>query len=151
MLNNHNGGSGGARIEWLILADSAQVVDNKLYLLGGGWDSIAAPNGFPIQHQMAIALSVLVPWAETTQKRAFEVEILNEQGASQVKVNGELEVPGNPGVMPGEIRRSQIALAISLKLEKQGKYSVNAHVDGGDPVSSSFNVSLGFNMAQRPR
>ncbi len=150
MLNNHNGG-GAARIEWLVLADSAQVVGNKLYLLGGGWDSIAAPNGFPIQHQMASALSVLVPWQETTQKRAFEVEILNEQGVSQVKVNGELEVPGNPGVMPGEIRRSQIALAISLKLEKQGKYAVTARIDGGEPVHSSFNVSLGFNMAQRPR
>ena len=32
-------------VEWLILADSAQVIGNKLYLLGGGWDQLAVNTG----------------------------------------------------------------------------------------------------------
>jgi len=34
-------------VEWLILADAAQVVGNKLYLMGGGWDKLTINNVFP--------------------------------------------------------------------------------------------------------
>ena len=43
-------------IEWLILADSAQIVGNKLYLLGGGWD---VAHGIA-QQQLGLVLCLLV-------------------------------------------------------------------------------------------
>ena len=30
-------------VDWLILADSAQVTGGKLYMLGGGWDRLTVP------------------------------------------------------------------------------------------------------------
>ena len=48
-------------IEWLILADGAQVVGNKLYLMGGGWDKLQINGGFPKQHATGIALAIKVP------------------------------------------------------------------------------------------
>ena len=42
-------------IEWLILADAAQVTGNKLYLLGGGWDRLNVNRDFPVNQHCAIA------------------------------------------------------------------------------------------------
>ena len=41
----------------MLLADAAQAVDNKLYVLGGGW-SVTGPDPAP----SAIALKIDVPW-----------------------------------------------------------------------------------------
>lgn len=68
------------KLEWLILADSAQVIGNKLYLLGGGWDRVTINKGFPALHPMAVALSFRVPWEETNRKHKFEVEIVTADG-----------------------------------------------------------------------
>ena len=54
-------------VEWLILADSAQVTGGKLFLLGGGWDRVTA-NSFPFAHNMSIAVSFRVPWCPVSSK-----------------------------------------------------------------------------------
>ena len=45
--------------DFLILADSAQVQGEKLFMLGGGWSQIWAKT-FPAQHQMAVAAGILL-------------------------------------------------------------------------------------------
>src|SRR5437773_10351851 len=54
-------------LEWLILADSAQVVGNKLYLAGGGWDLLTINAEFPHDQIIGLAASFGVPWSETNQ------------------------------------------------------------------------------------
>ena len=70
-------------VEWLILADSAQVLGNKLYLLGGGWDLLTVNREFPVDQRCAVALSVRVPWNETNQKHTFELEVAGEEPATE--------------------------------------------------------------------
>ena len=45
---------GSPEIEWLILADEAELVNGKLYMMGGGWDRITA-QVLPWQQHMAVA------------------------------------------------------------------------------------------------
>ena len=59
-------------IEWLILAEAAQVVGQKLYLLGGGWDRLSIAKT-PMYYNMAVAASFKVPWNETNVKHSFEI------------------------------------------------------------------------------
>ena len=57
-----------AQIELLTLANHAEVQNGLLYLSGAGWDRVtrAYKEGKkPRPQHFAIALSVLVPWAET--------------------------------------------------------------------------------------
>jgi len=56
-------------IEWVILADAAEVINNKLYLMGGGWDVLRIGRPFPTQQQVAFAISIRVEWTETNQRR----------------------------------------------------------------------------------
>ena len=65
-------------VEWLIIADAAQVVGGKL--LGGGYDRVTLPKGPPAGHSMAVAVSFRVPWNETNVKHDFELKILDGDG-----------------------------------------------------------------------
>lgn len=58
-----------------MLADFAQVLEGKLYIMGGGW-SLTGPHPVP----SAIALKIEVPWNETNQKHTFQFELFDGDG-----------------------------------------------------------------------
>ncbi|HEX4690198.1 MAG TPA: hypothetical protein VH276_05870 [Solirubrobacteraceae bacterium] len=60
----------------LLLADSAQVADGKLYLLGGGWN-ITGPQPTPF----ALAMLIEVPWDRANEEHQLRVECLDADGA----------------------------------------------------------------------
>ncbi len=132
-------------IEWLILADSAQVVNNKLYLLGGGWDSIRVQRAFPVNQNLSIAVGIKVPWNNTNQKHQFEVEILaediqTEEPRSLAKMTGQFEVGRPPGIPAGQDQRIQIAMNIVLPLEAPGTKNIVARINGTEARRTQFRV-----------
>jgi hypothetical protein len=90
----------------MMLADSAQAVGGKLYILGGGW-SITGPLPCP----SAIAVLVSVPWNETNRKHRVKVELVDEdyrpvlvptpEGDKPMLISGDFEVGRPAGIMPG--------------------------------------------------
>ena len=69
-------------VEWLILAEAAQVVDSKMYMLGGGWDQLTTGSDFPLEHRFAIA--ILAPVDKTNQAHPFTFVFMDEEGASDL-------------------------------------------------------------------
>src|SRR6185436_9080555 len=59
--------SRAVRVEFVMLADAAQVVDGKLYVLGGAWNRYHC-HAFPTQAAMAFAVSVLVDWEDSGRR-----------------------------------------------------------------------------------
>ncbi len=116
-------------VEWLILADFAQVVDGKLYLMGGGWSLVNVSTGFPVSQRCAVALSVQVPWNETNHPHALEIEVATEDGQRMARVEGQFEVGRPPGMPPGQPQRVQFAADIALTFEQPGAFVVTARVD----------------------
>jgi hypothetical protein len=141
-------------VEWLILADSAQVVGNKLYLLGGGWDVLNVVTGFPVQQQCSVALSVRVPWNETNEKHTVEVEGLSEQPSTEqskslFKVEGQFEVGRPTGIRPGQDQRVQLAIGVNLSLEGPGTNVIIARIEGQEMRRINFNAVDRSPIAQR--
>ena len=135
-------------VEWLILADAAQVVGNKLYILGGGWDNLTVNTEFPFLQKCAVALSIKVPWNETNQKHTFEVEILTEditteEPKSLLKVAGHFEVGRPPGIPQGQEQRFQLAIDMNLKIEDFGTKAIVARIEGQELRRILFNVVPG--------
>lgn len=90
-----------------LLADSAQAVDGKLYILGGGW-SIAGPGPVP----MALAVKLDVPWDQANQVHRLELSLRTADGDEPVsaplgeqtlelKIVGVLEIGQPPDLPPG--------------------------------------------------
>src|SRR5438105_15093414 len=93
-------------VDYMLLADTATVADNKLYIHGAGWDSILAAT-FPVEQPlMSVALRVRVPWAETNQPHEIELDVLDQDGVSIMPPNrvikGQLNAGRSEGLPQGE-------------------------------------------------
>jgi len=90
----------------LLLADAAQAVGGKLYILGGGW-SMIGHESVPF----AIAVKIEVPWDQTNRNHLFQLSLADEdgrpvmmktpQGDRPVEITGNFEVGRPAGWKPG--------------------------------------------------
>ncbi len=126
-------------VEWLILADSAQVVGNKLFLMGGGWDRLSIAD-YPKSHAMGLAMSIRVPWNQTNERHSFEIEITSEDGKSIAKAGGTFEVGRAAGTVPGQDQRVQFAVNAIMQLAGPGTFVVLARLDDEEKQRVTFNV-----------
>ena len=72
----------------ILLADAAQAINGKFYILGGGWN-IRDSNPTP----MALALLIEVPWTEANIAHRLQIVLLDEDGR-------EVIVPTPTGAQP---------------------------------------------------
>jgi hypothetical protein len=138
-------------LEWLILADSAQVVGNKLYLIGGGWDLLTVNSEFPHNQIIGFAASFAVPWNETNQQHVAELSVIDEDGnAPIVKIGHQFEVGRPPGILVGSSQRTQVAGTMVLPLPHAGSYSIHCQIDGVEQHQRAlFRVITGPGAVQR--
>ena len=101
----------------MMLADAAQAVGNKLYILGGGW-SITGPNPTP----SAIALNIKVPWDQANERHRFRLELVDSDGRPVIVpvVEGEqplvIESEFEVGRPAGLTRGTPIDFAVAINL-----------------------------------
>lgn len=134
-------------VEWIILAEAAEVVNNKLYLIGGGWDSLTLNAPPPVAHSCAVAVAFSVPWNETNQQHNIEIAIEDQDGDNLVNVEGRVEVGRPPGIPLGKAQRVQMAIKLALTLESLGTHVVVARVEGQEKRRVDFNVVAGPGLA----
>jgi hypothetical protein len=98
----------------MLLADAAQAVDNKLYVIGGGWSVLRA------QVPTALALLIKVPWDQANAGHTMRLDLVDSDGQpieiagpvgdQPVVIENEFEVGRPPGMVPG----TSIDLALAL-------------------------------------
>ena len=146
------------KIEYVTVADHAEVVNNKLYLMGGGWDAIVqpvGPDGKPQVVHMAIAASVQIGWNETNRRFPFRISVLHEDGMQLGRMEAQVEAGRPAGIPPGWELRTMVALGMNLTFPQLGIYEVRAEVGdeehSGDQRSVSFRVNPApFQMVAPP-
>jgi uncharacterized protein DUF6941 len=129
----------GLESDFLILADSAQVQGEKLFILGGGWSQIWAKQ-FPAQHQMAVAAGILIPWMETNAKHQFKVQVRDEEGHSFGEVSGEFEQGRPPGLLAGSTQRMMLAINFGIRIEKACEAVAELSLDGAVAKTVPFRI-----------
>lgn len=130
-------------IDFLILSDSAQVVGQKLYVLGGGWNRILA-GGYPANHPMAICVGVLVPWTLTDEAHTVTVQIVDQDGNPVTPpLKAELKVGRPVDLEPGTPQRLIFAIQGIIGIPRQGSYVVQATV-------GEVSRSAGFHALIKP-
>ena len=120
-----------SRVEWLILADEAEVVNGKLYMMGGGWDRLTAQS-LPWRQHMTIAVAIRVPWMETNRQTQVEIDLQDGSGNSLAKVDGQFVVGRPAQSVPGQPLRTQIAIKMDAKFQKLGTYVVVCRLHGAE-------------------
>ncbi len=124
----------------LLLADAAQAVNGKLYVLGGGW-SLTGPDPAP----MALAVKIEVPWDRANIKHRWRLELLDGDGApvevasgpdgppQPLRIEGEFEAGRPAGLKPGTPLDVALALNLApLPLPAGGRYVWRLAIEGWD-------------------
>ncbi len=136
-------------IQWLMLADAAEVVANKLYIMGGGWEVLTVNTPFPVARHCSVAIAVRVPWQETNQQSTLDVEIATEFGETLGKITGQFEVGRPPGIRTGQDQLMKLAVDLDLNLDGPGRYFVIGNVNGQTSTRMMFQVVPGPLLAAR--
>jgi hypothetical protein len=116
----------------LLMADSAQVSDGKLYVLGGGLRVLG-----PRPQPASIAMLIEVPWDQANLRHDWKLELLDEDGMPvmsgdrPVIVGGEFEAGRPAGLAPGSPLTVPIAINFSAVPVRPGNaYSWRLAIDG---------------------
>lgn len=117
----------------MLLADAAQAVGGKLYILGGGW-SQAGPG--PVSS--AIAIYIQIPWDQSNDQHTLHLQLLDSDGQSvpdesgnAVAIEGKFETGRPPGVKPGTPLDFALAMNIQpLALEPGSRFEWRLTIDG---------------------
>ena len=90
------------RLTTAMLADSAQVQGGKLYVLGGGFDTISA-RSLPVVHRsLTLAMVAEVQPDERHRDLEIVISLVDEDGQSlDVEAKGKLRVGAPPNLPPG--------------------------------------------------
>lgn len=128
----------------LLMADSAQVADRKLFILGGGI-SIIGPRPGPV----AVAMLLRVPWDLSVSRHEWLLELLDEDfspvmaGERPLVVNGAFEAAKPEGLPPGVPLDVPLAINFSaLPVNPGHRYTWRLSIDGSSESGwqTSFSV-----------
>ena len=131
----------------ILLADSVQTVEGKLYILGGGWNIIGpAPSPF------ALALVIEVDWNESNEEHDLLLELLDIDGRTvqiptpagdkPCTINSKFEVGRPPGLRPGTPLNIPIVINMGpIPLEPGKGYMWRCKINGHTEENWQVNFS----------
>ena len=132
-------------VDFAFLADAAEVVNGKLYVMGGAIDTIWAPAVPVTHHHLAFVLRLFFSPAEVGRTHRVEIHIVDEDGKRIASISGDLSVGEQPHVPLGWAKGFLTVLSFAnLAFEKFGDYSFEVLVN-------SFSVKgVKLRIAHRP-
>jgi hypothetical protein len=126
------------QIHALLLADSAQAVDGKLYILGGAWNMLRFPD-FPASIMVGIAVAIDVDWTETNRRHHLDIHFEDDDGGEMdPHIGADFEAGRPPGAMAGADLRIVLAVNGPLNIPAPGQYAAVASVGGVELARSRF-------------
>lgn len=111
------------QVEFLMLADAAQVVGGKLFLLGGGWTIWRAPS-YPTRAQFSIAAGFRIDWDETDVPHPMEMQIHAPDGKQILRAEGRVQAGRPQGVIEGASQLVMLAVSAPVTFEATGPYEL---------------------------
>jgi hypothetical protein len=136
-------------VDFMFLADKAESLNGKLYVMGGAWDRIfvsrfPGPLPFPI----SVAIGILVPWNMTNRRFRFALELTDEDNtriplaAEQDLFSLDFETGRPAGLKPGRPQRSVLSVTLNpgIQFQKEGLYSFHASIDGAELRRANFEL-----------
>jgi hypothetical protein len=128
-----------------MVADAAQVVDGKLYVLGGGWERLSVQQ-LPVTRTIEIATRVVVAWTETNRKLTFQLQLVSEDGETLINPAATPTVTvGRPAhLREGSDQAVPLVLKVSgVAIKDPGRYVFVLTYEGEEIARTAFEVILG--------
>ena len=137
-------------IHALMLADNAQAVDGKLYILGGAWNMLRFPQ-FPASLIVGIAVAIDVDWNETNRRHHLDIHFEDADGNDmEPRIGADFEAGRPPGAIAGAELRIVLAVNGPISIPAPGTYSAVASVGGEELARTRFQATQVTQAARGP-
>jgi hypothetical protein len=124
------------RVDFVILADFAEAVGGKLYLMGGAWNIYRAQQ-YPTTIPFGLGIGILVPWSFSNEKFPLSFTIRKSEGPELLSGGGEFEVGREAGIPQGMTQRVTIGMSGQVQLPEPGSYEIHVRA-ADDEMQVSF-------------
>lgn len=133
------------RVECFTLADSAEEVNGKLYMLGGGWDRLAAKSFPTVKKRLTLPAIISLPWQELNKEHKFEIKLLDASGR---RVFDKPILGGfRAETLPGSVDEDEVKLVLSveienIKIQREGRYVFVLEIDSVELSRATFKAVM---------
>jgi hypothetical protein len=113
------------KIDYAILADAAQAVGGKIFILGGGWNVFRSPN-YPVQIQFALAIGIAFTSNEIGGPYPLKIVIADDAGVPIVpELNGQIETGQPAPDLPKALSvKVPVVWNVSMAVPRPGRYGI---------------------------
>jgi hypothetical protein len=130
-------------IGFLMLADHAESVNGKLYMVGGGWNVLRLPE-LPHEWGFHIALGLDVGWSETNQPHNLSVVIHDPDGVELGEgLSADFETGRPPGMPAGQDQRLVMSIGTTATFSAAGPHAAVVHVNDEEIGRARFYLMEG--------
>ena len=133
-------------IDYLILAEHAEVTGSKLYLMGGGWDTMNVAD-VPSNVRITAVAGIRVEWDETNVSLPVVVRVDDDDAQEVFRLDGQMNVGRPPQLLAGTSQLSQMTFVLQLQLKALGGYRVSLAVG---PEDRQVRRSVPFRLVKAP-
>jgi len=111
-------------VDFAFLADGAEAVNGKVYVVGGAFDTIWAKETPVTYSKLSFVLRFIFDAAEVERKHKLEIILMHEDGENVAKVGGALHIKRDSQLYKGW-RHSFLTVMnfVNLVFPKFGDYS----------------------------
>ncbi len=133
------------RIDFVLLADRAEVLNGKLYAMGGGWEVLNLRQ-LGEMGQFSIAIAVIVPWNATNADHAVTLRVEDADGRDLMQVQAGFRTGRPPHIDQGAEQRLMFIVPVALPFASTGSYVVVATL-GAEERRAPFRVHIGIGLS----
>jgi hypothetical protein len=127
-------------LEFLLLGESADNPNGKLYLMGGGWSRIQSPV-FPTVARCGIAVCVKVTYP-ATESVSIHLRYSNDAKTVQMEMDGQIQPRQiHPGVSNHKSQRIFFVLNGNFPVPAPGMYEISASLPDGQVKTVNFEAN----------
>ena len=134
-------------IDYLLLADHAEVTGGKLYLMGGGWDTRTVAD-VPVNVRVMVAAGIRVDWDQTNTVIPLVLRVDDDDAQEMLRINGQMNIGRPPTLLPGTSQLSQMTFAIQAQFKQLGGYRITLMAGTGE---TEIRRSIPFKLAKSTR
>jgi hypothetical protein len=130
------------KFDYALLADAAQAVGGKIFVLGGGWNVFRSAN-YPAPVQLAIAAGVGFASDEVGLRHPLKIAVADETGVPVIPaLNGQIETGQTaPDFPPGLPIKVPMAWNVGFQVPRPGRYRIVISV-GSSQAELSFDAII---------
>src|SRR5690242_16854757 len=115
-------------VDFLIIADRAEAINGKLYMMGGAWDQNGIAN--PAQPiAFSVALGINIPWNATNERHALRLVVQDADGATLAELQGEFVAGRPPHLSAGTVQRVLFSTNVGVVIPRPGSCAVVAYLN----------------------